>query len=182
MSANPVFVLPPPSAAEPASEPSVVDAALEDERVCADQYNIAVARLESAGFAASVRFYRHDADTEMRTIGVYVQEDDPRLAWCRHARLGVAVPVGFHFRRDDRRGYGVTLFAGSTAQELAGFIDRLIHGFTPCAQALEAAERAQEWNPHALPGPQQAALDAYMLVCAAELAAAYPFKAVATVD
>lgn len=125
-----------------------------------DIYDAAVARLVRAGFCADVRQFNLDSMTELRTVAVYVQAMDSRLAWS--ARRSKSAPLAFHYRRNDRSGYEFTLFSGANVREVTSFVDRLLHFHGTMASTTSVALSTGEWDPHRLPESQQKSLDAYM--------------------
>lgn len=125
-----------------------------------DVYDEAVQHLAASGFVADVREMRLDATVSLRTVAVYVSSNDPRLLWSLGPQK---VPLGFHYRGNDRHGHDFTLFSGISEDEVSGFVQRLTAGAEHFA-SIEDARRdpRPEWDPYALAQSEKHVVDSFM--------------------
>lgn len=134
------------------------DSRLDGFHLVGDIYDVAVTRLVCAGFSADVRRFRLDPIAELRTVAVYVQARDVRLVWSANG-----VPLGHHYRRNDRCGHDFTIFSGANARVVASFVERLLHPLeVMVVPTAPVAASTGEWDPHRLPESQQESLNGYM--------------------
>ena len=119
-----------------------------------DAFEHALLRLTRAGYSVDIRTFTLGPNDHRRTLAVYLDFGDSMVDWSSRCQAGV--PVGFRYRRDDRRGFDFTIYSGNTIQDVSEFTARLLTPRQPAdLGAQPALEAHAEWDPLRLPEAEQ---------------------------